>query len=156
VSGIALLDLVPLYKVYPKSMVEGITRGELAKQGHVNFETIRFYEQEGLLPTPPRSASGYRKYPGTAVRRLQFIRNAKELGFSLHEIRELLDLQVKSKNSCAEVCRKAKDKVADVDEKIRHLQEIRKALVRITNTCSGRGPISECSILQFLSEAKPA
>ena len=68
-------------------MVEGITRGELAKQGHVNFETIRFYEQEGLLPAPPRSASGYRKYAGTALCRLQFIRNAKELGFSLFNVR---------------------------------------------------------------------
>ena len=148
------LDLVPLYKVYAKSMAEGITRGELAKQGQVNFETIRFYEEEGLLPKPPRSASGYRKYPGTAIRRLQFIKNAKELGFSLNEIRELLDLQVRPENACEDVRRKAKAKTAGVDEKIRHLQEIRKALVKITKSCSGRGPISECAILQFLSEAK--
>ncbi len=148
------LDLVPLYKVYPENMAEGMTRGELAKQGQVNFETIRFYEEEGLLPKPPRSASGYRKYPGTAIRRLQFIKNAKELGFSLNEIRELLDLQVRPENACEDVRRKAEAKTVDVDEKIRHLQEIRKALVKITNTCSGRGPTSECSILQFLSEAK--
>lgn len=135
-------------------MADGISRGELAKQGHVNFQTIRYYEQEGLLPAPPRSSAGYRKYPATAVQRLRFIKNAKELGFSLHEIRELLDLQVTPGSSCADVCSKAKAKTVDVDEKIRHLQEIRRALIRMTNTCSGKGPVSDCSILQFLSEAK--
>ena len=132
--------------------MEEITRGKLAKRGRVNSETIRFYEQEGLLPMPPRSASGYRQYPSSALGRLQFIKNAKALGFSLHEIRELLDLQVKPDTTCAEVFQKAEAKIAAVDEKIRHLREIRKGLVNITRSCSTKGPISECSILQFLGE----
>src|SRR6266704_6483852 len=121
-------------------MVDGLSRGELAKQGHVNFETIRFYEQEGLLPKPPRTDSGYRQYPA-AVRQLQFIKRGKELGFSLQEIRELLDLRVKPSGSCADVCRKAQAKIDDVEEKIRHLRKIRKALAGITATCSRLGPI---------------
>ncbi len=137
-------------------MPDGLSRGELAKQGQVNFETIRFYEQDGLLPKPPRTYSGYRQYPAAAILQLQFIKRSKELGFSLQEIRELLDLQVKPSGNCADVCRKAQAKIADVDEKIRRLRKIRKALARITATCSRRGPISECSILQALNSGKTA
>ncbi|HUS05408.1 MAG TPA: heavy metal-responsive transcriptional regulator [Bryobacteraceae bacterium] len=133
--------------------MDGITRGELARCGQVNFETIRFYEREGLLPKPPRSASGYRKYPSSALRRLQFIRNAKGLGFSLNEIRELLNLQVNPETTCADVYLKAQSKITGVNEKIRHLQVIRNALIQMADRCSGGGPVSQCSILQFLSEA---
>ncbi len=88
-----------------------------------------------------------------AVKRLQFIKHAQELGFSLKEIKELLSLRVRRGSSCADVRKKAETKIADVDEKIRHLQEIRAALVELTNTCSGRGPIDSCTILQSLNKA---
>src|SRR5713226_2291903 len=129
---------------------------QLANEGGVNVETIRYYERRGLLPKPPRTGSGYRVFPQDAVKRLRFIKHAQALGFSLKQIRELLSLQVKPGSSCADVCRTAQAKITDVDDKIRHLQGIRKALVKITATCSGRGPISNCSVLHALNEGKTA
>jgi DNA-binding transcriptional MerR regulator len=131
--------------------MEGLTTAKLAKQGGVNVETIRYYERHGLLPKVPRTASGYRKFSGNHVVQLQFIRRAQELGFTLKEVKELLAIRVKPGSSGGDVRRKAEIKIADVDEKIRHLQAIREALVRMTATCSGGGPLTNCSILESLS-----
>ena len=120
------------------------------------METIRYYERHGLIPRPPRTASGYRVFSEDAVKRLRFIKHAQALGFSLKEIKELLNIQVKRNSSCADVRQKAQAKIADVDEKIRHLQSIRKALVKITATCSGQGPIGRCSVIQALSDGRMA
>src|SRR5438445_9930520 len=109
---------------------------QLANEGGVNVETIRYYERHGLLPRPPRTASGYRIFSEDAVKRLRFIKHAQALGFSLKEIKELLDIQVKRNSSCADVRRKAQAKIADVDEKVRHLRAIKNALAKITATCS--------------------
>ena len=127
---------------------------QLANEGGVNVETIRYYERHGLLPRPPRTASGYRIFSEDAVKRLRFIKHAQALGFSLKEIKELLDIQVKRNSSCADVRRKAQAKIADVDEKIRHLQAIRRSLVKITAACSGQGPIASCSVIQALNDGK--
>jgi MerR family transcriptional regulator, copper efflux regulator len=132
-----------------------LTRGQLSKQARVNGETLRFYEAEGLMPEPPRSASGYRKYPNSAIQRLRFIKSAKALGFTLRDIRELLDLQEEPGSSCRHVRRKAEAKLADVDEKIRYLCEIRRALVKVMKNCSGEGPVSACSILETLNDVTP-
>ena len=129
---------------------------QLANEGGVNVETIRYYERHGLLPRPPRTASGYRIFSENAVKRLRFIKHAQALGFSLKEIKELLDIQVKRNSSCADVRRKAQAKIADVDEKIRHLQAIRRSLVKITAACSGQGPIATCSVIQALNDGKMA
>src|SRR5216683_2965157 len=134
-------------------VMEGLTTAEAAKLGGVNVETIRYYERCGLVPKPPRTGAGYRIFSDDAVKRLQFIKHAQELGFSLKEIKELLSLRVRRGSSCTDVRKKAETKIADVDEKIRHLQEIRAALVELTNTCSGRGPIDSCTILQSLNKA---
>src|SRR2546427_1298955 len=128
--------------------MDGFKTSEVAKQGGVNLETIRYYERRGLLPKPPRTPAGYRTFGTDAVKRLRFIKHAQELGFSLKEIKELLNLRVRPGSICADVRQKAEAKITDVDEKIRHLQEIKKALAQLTNTCSGRGPISTCTILQ--------
>src|SRR5260370_33590320 len=74
--------------------MEELTIGRLARQGGVNLETIRYYERQGLLPKPPRTAAGYRMFPRETGRRLRFIKRAQELGFSLNEIRELLSLRM--------------------------------------------------------------
>jgi len=136
--------------------MEGLTTAEAAKLGGVNVETIRYYERHGLVPKPPRTRSGYRIFSEDSVKRLRFIKHAQELGFSLKEIRELLSLRVKPGGSCADVRSKTQAKIADVDEKINHLQEIRKALVQLTNTCSGLGPVNTCTILQALNTKEPA
>jgi len=134
--------------------MEGLSTAEAARLGGVNVETIRFYERHGLVPKPPRTRAGYRIFTVDAVKRLQFIKHAQELGFSLKEIKELLNLRVRRGSSCADVRKKAETKIADVDEKIRHLQEIRAALVELTDTCTGRGPIDTCTILQGLNRSE--
>src|SRR6266849_5272993 len=102
--------------------------GELAKRAQVHLETIRYYEREGLLPEPPRLASGYRMFPESAVRRVRFIKRAQELGFSLAEIRDLLSLREDAGAGAHEMRERAKAKVANIEEKIRTLQAMKHAL----------------------------
>jgi MerR family mercuric resistance operon transcriptional regulator len=83
--------------------------------------------------------------------RLQFIKNAKELGFSLKEISEFLSLRVNPKTTCAEVKKYAGIKIADIDEKIKNLKQIKKALVKLSARCTGRGSTDECPILEALN-----
>src|SRR5437763_1115130 len=130
--------------------MEGLRTGELAIQGGVNLETIRYYERRGLLPKPPRTSAGYRAFDAEAVRRLRFIKQAQALGFSLKEVRELLALRLNPRTSCADVRRRAEAKIADIEEKLRGLRAMKKVLVRITAVCAGRGPVSECPILESL------
>ena len=130
--------------------MEGLTIGRLAREGQVNVETIRYYERRGLLPRPPRRPSGYRVFPPSAVRVLQFVKTAQALGFSLREIKELLSLRIQPGRSCADVRDRAEQKIAEIDQKIRTLKAMRKALMRLAAACSGRGPISECPILESL------
>ena len=131
-----------------------LTVGGLAKRAGVNLETIRYYEREGLLPEPPRTESGYRIYSPDAIRRVRFIKHAQELGFSLRETRELLALRVDSKTTCADVREKAQGKIAAVEDKIHSLQAIRNALLRLTSACTGRGPVSECPILDSIDSER--
>ena len=129
-----------------------LTRGKLATEGGVKPETVRYYEQRGLLPRPPRTPAGYRLFDGEAVRRLRFIKHAQALGFSLKEVKELLALRVRPGVSCADVRRRAEAKVADVDEKLRALRAMRKTLVRLIGACANRGPVSDCAILASLDD----
>lgn len=128
-----------------------LTTGKVANQAGIGIETVRFYEREGLIAEPPRGeSSGYRHYPEDTVARLRFIRKAKDLGFSLKEIRELLSLRAKRLGSCADVRSRALDKIEDVDQKIAVLRAMRKALTGLVEECSGKGPRSECPILNAL------
>ena len=127
-----------------------LTIGQVARQAGVGVETVRFYERQGLLDEPARKESGYRQYARGVVARLRFIRRAKELGFSLKEIKELLALRVDPTTTCAEVRARAEAKVAAVEAKIQALRKIKRALRRLTAGCSGRGPVSECPILEAL------
>jgi MerR family mercuric resistance operon transcriptional regulator len=128
-------------------MTEKMTRGELARRCGVNFETIRYYEQRGLLARPRRSTSNYRLYSDEAVRRIRFIRQAQTLGFTLKEIRELLSLRARPGARCADVRARAEAKMKDIDAKVRTLRSMRKSLARLIADCSGRGPVTVCSIL---------
>ncbi len=130
--------------------MKSLTIGHLAKQAGVNLETVRFYERRGLLPRPPRSASGYRLFPADAARRLRFIRRAQELGFSLNEIRELLSLRVSRTTRSADIRERAEAKVADIEAKIRSLESMRRTLRRLTKVCDGCAPATECPILESL------
>jgi MerR family mercuric resistance operon transcriptional regulator len=130
--------------------MKSLTIGQLAQRAQVNIETIRYYERRGLMPEPPRLESGYRQYCQDHVARIQFIRRAKELGFSLKEILGLLSLRVDPSTTCGDVKRKAEAKIVDIEEKIRDLQRMREALARLVASCKGDGPSSECPILEAL------
>ncbi len=126
--------------------------GELAHEAGVNVETIRFYERKGLLPEPPRRSSGHREYPRESVRRIRFIQRGKELGFTLHEIKGLLELRVDPETNCDAVRERALEKIADVKHKIADLRKIEKALRKLTDSCSGNGPKDDCPILVHLEK----
>lgn len=124
--------------------------GAVAQQAGVNLQTIHYYERRGLLPKPPRTESNYRAYPEDAVLRARFIRRAQELGFTLKEIKELLSLRAAPRARCADVRQRAETKVRDIDDKVRTLQAMRKALTELIGECSGKGRVSECPILDAL------
>ncbi len=126
------------------------TIGEVAKRSGIGIETVRFYERKGLIADPPRTDSGYRQYPEDVVVRLRFIRRAKELGFALKEILDLLSLRVNPDTTCADVRKQAEFKISDVEERIRALRRIKTALTRLAASCVGTGPASECPILEAL------
>ncbi len=133
--------------------MESLTIGQLAQRAHVGVETVRFYEREGLIAEPPRRSSGYRDYPLDTVSRILFIRRAKELGFTLKEIAELLGLRVRPRRSCAQVKQTADDKIASIDSKIAALRRMRRALKDLTKACEERTPTTECPILASLGES---
>ena len=130
--------------------MEGMTIGRLAREGQVNVETIRYYERRGLLPRPARRPSGYRIFSPSAVQVLRFVRTAQALGFSLKEIEELLSLRIQPGRGCADVRARAEQKITEIDQKLRTLQAMRKALLKLGAACSGQGPISDCPILESL------
>jgi MerR family copper efflux transcriptional regulator len=131
-----------------------LTIGKLAGMAGVGVETIRFYEREKLIAEPPRRESGYREYPLETVARIQFIKHSKELGFTLAEIRDLLALRLAPGTTARELRERALAKIASVDEKIASLQRIRDALARVTASCHGEGPISDCPILDALEHGE--
>ena len=132
-----------------------LTIGKVAKAANVHVETLRYYERRGLVPKPPRSLSLYRHYPESTVRRVRFVRHAQALGFSLREIRELLSLRAAPTARCADVKRRADIKLRDIEEKIRALQAMHRALKRLVSQCDGKLPASECPILESLNDESP-
>ncbi len=124
--------------------------GTVAREAGVGVETLRFYEREGLIENPPRRRSGYRQYPPETVDRVRFIRRAKDVGFSLREIRELLDLRLSPGATAADIRKRALAKIDDIGAKIRSLQRMKRTLRRLTSACRGRGPLHACPILEAL------
>ena len=121
--------------------------GEVAKRSNIGIETIRYYEREGLLLDPERRPSGYRQYDESTVERLEYIRGAKELGFTLAEIRELLDLSFAAHAGCAHIRQRAEAKVADIKEKIRSLQRMNRSLGKIVERCRGKNSTEDCPLV---------
>ncbi len=134
------------------SIMEQMTRGEIAEHTGVGRETLRYYEERGLIPDPPRSSAGYRLYDESYASRIRFIGRAQELGFTLEEIKELLELRVDPETTCHAIKTRAENKIEDVETKIRDLQRIRQALVHLADTCSGEGPTSDCPILDAMQD----
>ncbi|MAA75141.1 MAG: heavy metal-responsive transcriptional regulator [Salinisphaeraceae bacterium] len=125
--------------------------GQLASKAHTTVETIRYYERCGVIPEPPRTSSGHRRYPANATQRLHFVKRAKTLGFTLDEIMTLLELN-DGGGDRAQVKSTAQDKLAELDARIRHLRRMRSALAKLERQCSGTGPVAGCPIIEALSD----
>lgn len=126
--------------------------GQLAQRAEVNIDTVRYYEREGLLPKPERMSSGYRIYGESDIKRLRFVRRAKSLGFTLQEIRELLELSRSRDDDMASMKAAALEKIADVKARIAELERMRVALEGLIESCPGHGTLATCPILNALSE----
>lgn len=124
-----------------------MTIGEVARSVGIGVETIRFYERKGLIHEPPRRTSGYRQYEAGAVRRLRFIRRAKELGFTLAEIKGLLDLRAGPETHCEDIRLELEAKVVDIEKRIADLHHMKRALRDFSRTCESSDPLGECPIL---------
>lgn len=129
-----------------------ITRGKLATATGTKIETIRFYEKIGLLVAPERTASNYRSYGPADVDRLSFIRRARDLGFSLDQIRALLDLSDDRSRSCCAVDEIAREQLQAVEQKIADLRALKRELGHLIDQCT-KGTIADCRILEALAPA---
>jgi MerR family copper efflux transcriptional regulator len=128
-----------------------LTIGAVARRVGVAIDTIRYYEREGLLPEPQRRASGYRNYGEGAVAQLRFIRRAKQLGFTLEEIRELLALSADRQRGVKAVKKRAQQRLAAIEQRILELQRVRDGLAELVEACPGHGAPEECPILRALN-----
>ena len=124
--------------------------GELAKTTGIGIDAIRFYERHGLLPEPKRRESGYRTYAVDDVHLLQFIARAKQLGFSLQEIRELLELSNARDTDVASVKAATEKKLRDVERRLAEMTRIRDGLRTLIERCPGHGSPEDCPILGAL------
>jgi len=124
---------------------------ELAKKAKVNIDTVRYYERRQLIPLPGRTASGYRDYTESDLKRLLFIVHAKELGFTLEEINELLSLR-SGRTDCAQVRQIAQSKANEISSRISYLTRIRKVLLELAEQCEQEGGDEACPILKSLEE----
>ncbi|MPZ32997.1 MAG: MerR family DNA-binding protein [Rhodospirillales bacterium] len=136
-----------------RSSVKSLQRAELAKRTGCNLETVRYYEKVGLLPEPPRTAGGYRSYDTTHERRLSFVLRARELGFSLDEIRELLHLVDERDQPCAEARAVAATHLDDVRAKIADLKRMERVLKDVVAQCAD-GTLPDCPLIETLFQER--
>ena len=125
--------------------------GELGKRTGTKVVTVRYYEQVGLLPVPSRTVGNYRTYSNEHVRRLQFIRRCRNLGFTLDQIRDLLRLSSRKDEECAEVDRITAHHLIEIEQKISDLKRLARELRRLNNCCQDKGIIADCRIIEALS-----
>jgi MerR family mercuric resistance operon transcriptional regulator len=134
--------------------LDGMPIGELSRRTGVNIETIRYYEKIKMLRAPPRTEGGHRVYGQTETRMLAFIRRARELGFSLDEIRALLDLGGPGNASCADVRKVAARHLDDIRAKIGDLKKLERLLAKTIARCSGNR-VPDCPVLEILDVRRP-
>jgi len=127
-----------------------VSIGELSRRTGVKVPTIRYYEQVGLMPAPPRTEGKQRRYGPAAVDRLNFIRHARELGFEVDAIRELLAMSAQPDCSCAEMDQITRRHLSEVDRRIAHLTALRAELQQMVDAC-GHGRVCECRVIETLA-----
>lgn len=125
--------------------------GELSARSGMSVDTIRFYEKQGLIPPPRRTESNYRMYGADTPRRLVFIGKARDLGFTLAEIAQLLSLSEDHNAGAADVKQRASEKLRDLDRRLAEMREMRNSLSLLVDACSGAGPGESCPILAALA-----
>ncbi|KQB95572.1 Cu(I)-responsive transcriptional regulator [Loktanella sp. PT4BL] len=128
-----------------------LTIGTLGKKTGTKVQTIRYYEEIGLMPQPGRTAGGQRRYDETQLDRLSFVRHARQLGFSLDAIRELLDLSDDPNRPCHEADAIARRQLIQVEQRMARLEALQKELKRMVHECSG-GKSSDCRVLEVLRD----
>ena len=133
-------------------MSSTMTIGQVARQAGVNVQTLRYYERRRLLLPTTRRATGYRLYDRDAVRRLRFIQNAQELGFTLKEIAQLLALRVDDTAQCRAVKQRAEAKLAEVVKKLKRLSRLKHVLKDLIGSCDAGRSTTECPILLSLEK----
>ena len=138
-----------------RGFVADLTIGRLAAATGVKVETIRYYERAGLIAPPARTGGNYRSYSTGDLDRLRFIRKTRDLGFTLEEIRAMLDLSRQRDRSCDTIDVIASKHLADVDRKIADLRGLRRELSAIISSCAG-GTVGECRILEAFAPSGPS
>ena len=128
--------------------------GDVSELINIGIETLRYYEKIDLLLPANRTTSGYRIYDHRTIERLNFIQSAKSLGFNLKEIKEFLILKMTDRDDCHDVRNQVVEKLRDVEEKIRKLQQIKKSLNHLLEDCDGHDLIEDCPILKYFSASK--
>jgi DNA-binding transcriptional MerR regulator len=129
----------------------GIPIGELSRQTGVKVPTIRYYEEIGLMPAPIRTEGKQRRYGAAEISRLHFIRHARELGFEVEAIRELLEMNAQPDRSCADVDALTRRHLTEVDRRIARLIAMRGELQRMLDEC-GQGRVCECRVIEALAK----
>ena len=137
------------------AIASDLKRSDLARLTGCNLETIRYYESVGLMPDPPRTASGHRRYGASHVERLNFVMRARDLGFTMEEILGLLSLVDRGSHTCAEVERVGRHHLDVVRDKIRDLQTIEAILSATVERCTG-SDAPNCPLLDVLNEGRPS
>lgn len=131
--------------------MENMPIGQAARQSGVKVPTIRYYEQIGLLPAPPRSGGNRRQYDADDLRRLAFIRHARELGFEIEAIRTLLALQDRPDQSCAAADEIARARLAEVQQRLASLTALKAELERMVASCA-HGSVGQCRVIEILAD----
>lgn len=135
-------------------MKESLTIGKLADASGVSVETVRFYERKGILKQPKKNGA-FRHYPDDYIARIQFIKRSQELGFTLKETKELLDLKIKNQAKCSDVLSKTEEKISEINKKIIDLKKMKRSLEGLASCCvDANQPLSDCPILECFMDKK--
>lgn len=130
------------------------TIGKLASQTSLSNDTLRYYEEEGLIEPAGKSRAGYRLYDEDSVRRIRFIKRAQLCGFTLSEIRELLALRVRDKACCGDVRARAIEKKLQIENKVHAMKAMSESLDQLISECAEETrPVGECTIISVLEQA---
>jgi MerR family mercuric resistance operon transcriptional regulator len=130
-----------------------VNTSEIADKAGVPTATVRYHERRGLLETPRRTRAGYRQYESATGERLRFIKYAQELGFSLEEIRDLLDLRIDDPAACPRVAKTAREKIEGIEQCVRALQRMQRVLGELVDACDSSRATVGCPILTTIAES---